>query len=175
MNQIRGHVRGDRPSRSFSWLTAMISAMPTVKPSITGSGTSAMKRPALTKPAGDEDDPGEQRREQQSVEAELRDDARDDDDECAGRTADLDPASAQQRNEEAADDRGDQPRFRRRSRRDRDRNAERQRDERDRDARHRVAEEQAPRIVFQRRQELGLHPPPLRGRDEAFNERVRAA
>ena len=38
------------PNRSLNWLTAMMIAMPTVKPSITGSGTRAMNRPARRSP-----------------------------------------------------------------------------------------------------------------------------
>ena len=56
-----------------------------------------------------------------------------------------------------ANDCGDQPRFRRRPGRDRNGDAERQRDERDRNPSERVAEEEAPRIVFQRCQKLGFH------------------
>ena len=36
----------DRPNRSLSWLTAIISAIPIVKPSITASGMSAISLPA---------------------------------------------------------------------------------------------------------------------------------
>ena len=139
----------------------MISAMPTVNPSITGSGTSEMKRPARTRPADDEDESCKKRRQQQPVETKLSDDRRNDDDEGARRTAYLNPAPAEQRNEESANDCGDQTGFRRGPGRNGYGNAEWQRDERDCETGERIAHEQAPGIIMESRQELGLHRLPL--------------
>ena len=46
-----GRLAMSRPRKSFNWLAAMMIAMPTVKPLITGSGTNAISRPARKKPA----------------------------------------------------------------------------------------------------------------------------
>ena len=62
----------------------MIRAIPTVKPSMTGSGTSAIKRPALTQPRCDEDYARQKRTgKQEAVVAKLADYSRNDDDERA--------------------------------------------------------------------------------------------
>ena len=49
----------------------MISAMPTVNPSITGSGHKRDEASGPDQTAGDQDDPGKQCREQQPVETVL--------------------------------------------------------------------------------------------------------
>ena len=54
----------------------------------------------------DEEDAGHERRDDEPVEAVLLDDAVDDDDERAGRAADLDARAAERGDEEAGDDRG---------------------------------------------------------------------
>ena len=146
--------------------------MPTVKPSITGSGTSAMKRPARTNAARPRGYPREKRGKEQPIVTELGDHARDDDDECAGGTADLDPAASQQRNQETAHDGGDEPRFRRRPGCDRDGNAQRQCNQRYRDSRQGVPKKEARGIILQRGYQLGPHSCALGGEGGAFNNRA---
>src|SRR6478672_1237860 len=85
-----------RPRKSPTWLEAMITAIPAVKPVTTGM-------------AGDDQD----RARHQGCEDQARiavhgDDSGDDHDERTGRPADLHPRAAQRRNEEAGDDRRDQ-------------------------------------------------------------------
>ena len=99
-----------------------------------------------------------QRREHEPVVAVLGDHAVDDHDERARGPADLDPAAAECGDKKPGDDRGHQPRGRVRARSDRDRDAQRQRHHRDADPGDEVAQEQAPGVIGQRRQELGLHP-----------------
>jgi len=60
-----------------------------------------------------QDDSRHHRHHQQAGQALLGDDAGDDDDEGAGRAADLDARAAQERHEEAADNRGVDARLRR--------------------------------------------------------------
>ncbi len=78
---------------------------------------------------------GEQRREQQTVEAVRLHRRRDEHDERARRAADLKPAAAERRDHEAADDRGVQALRRRGARRDCDRHRQGQRDDRHRERR----------------------------------------
>src|SRR5881398_1669263 len=67
----------------------------------------------------------------QPVHAMLLDDRVHDDDECAGRTADLDARAAQRRDEEPGHDRGEQAPLGSDAARDRERDRERQRDDAD--------------------------------------------
>ena len=79
----------------------------------------------------DQDQARQQRREQQAVDAVPLDGRRDQHDEGARRPADLEPAAAERRDQEAADDRGVKPAVRRHARGDGDRHRQGQRDDRD--------------------------------------------
>ena len=79
-------------------------------------------------------DAGHHRAHEQAVDAVGRDDAGDDDDERAGRAADLEARAAERRDEEAGDDRAVQAGLRRHAGRDGERHRQRQRDQADRDA-----------------------------------------
>ena len=64
-----------------------------------------MKVPSRSRPTAARMTPGQQGREDQAVDAVLRDGRRHQHDERAGRPADLEAAAAERRDEEAADDR----------------------------------------------------------------------
>ena len=91
---------------------------------------------------------GHQRRQHQAVVAVPLDDIRDQDDEGAGRSADLKPAAAQGGDKEAADDRGVQSSVRRQSRADGDGHRERQRHDGDGQSGDGVGAERAPAVAF---------------------------
>ena len=104
----------------------------------------------------DQDHAGHQRAHEQPVEAVGRDDAGHDDDERAGRSADLDARAAERGDREAGDDRAVDAVLRRHARRDRERHRQRQRDEADGDAGEQVARQRAGGIALaQALDELG--------------------
>ena len=96
-------------------------------------------------PHDDEHDAGHHRAHEQAVDAVLGDDARDDHDERAGRSADLHVRAAERRDEEAGDDRAVDAGLRRHARGDRERHRQRQRDEADGDAGDQIGRERAKR------------------------------
>jgi hypothetical protein len=88
-----------------------------------------------------EDEAGDDRADHQAFVAELRDDAEDDHDEGAGRSADLHAAAAECGDEEAGDDRGVKPALRRHARGDRERERQRQCHDADNNAREQITQE----------------------------------
>ena len=94
-NSLGGSV-SERPRKSLIWVDAISSAMPFVKPITIGRG---MNFTARAEPGGrqhHQDHASHHRDHEQPGQAMLSDDVGDDDDERAGRTADLDPRSAEQ-------------------------------------------------------------------------------
>ena len=99
--------------------------------------------------AGDHhQDAGEDRRQKQAVHAVPLHGRGNQHDEGAGRSADLEAAAAERRDQEAGDDRGVEALYRRRARRDRDRHRQRQRDDRDREAGEGVGLEIGKAVAF---------------------------
>ena len=92
----------------------------------------------------------------QPLDAEVLDDAVDDHDEGARGPSDLHLAAAQQGDDKAADDGGDQAFFRTHARGDTKRDGEGQGDDADNDARHQVSHELFLRIVSQLSEKFGL-------------------
>jgi hypothetical protein len=84
---------------------------------------------------------GHQHCQQQALDAKAGDGGRHQNNEGAGRAADLKPAAAERRNDEAADNRCVEPAVRRNAGRDRDRHRKRQRDDGDRQRGERVLPE----------------------------------
>ena len=76
----------------------------------------------------------------------------DDDDERAGRAADLHVRAAERRDDEAGDDRAVDAGLRRHARRDRERHRQRQRDQADGDAGDQIGDEQLWRVVGEARE-----------------------
>ena len=109
----------------------MMMAMPAVKPMITGGGTKRIRSPSLRTPAASRMTPPISVARIRPSIAVHRDDAGDDDDEGAGRPADLDARAAQRRDDEAGDDGGDDALFGRRAAGDAERHGQRQRDDGD--------------------------------------------
>jgi hypothetical protein len=96
----------------------------------------------------DEDAAGHHRDDDETVVTVARDDAVHDDDERAGRTADLHAASAERGDEEAGHDRGVQPALRRHARSDRKRERERQCHDADDDAGDQIAHHLLARVAL---------------------------
>ncbi len=110
---------------------------------------------------------GHHRDHQQARDAVLRDDAGDDDDEGPGRPADLNPRSAERRDDQPADDRGVDAGLRRHARRDSERHRERQRDDADGDAGDQVGRERLPRVALKRVEQARPPAIPVDGRTAA--------
>ena len=106
----------------------------------------------------DEDDAGHHRAHEQAVDAVLGDDARDHDDERAGRSADLHVRSAERRDDEAGDDRAVDAGLRRHARRDGEGHRQRQRDQADRHAGDQIRDEQLWSVVTERENRRGKKP-----------------
>ena len=124
----------------------MSTAMPLVNPTTTGRGMNRTADPMPVAPSTTSMHAGHQRADEQAFDAVLRDDAGDDDDERAGRTADLQARAAEQRNQAAGDDRGVDAGLRRQARRDGEGHRQRQRDQADGDAGGEVGE-RGPAVV----------------------------
>ncbi len=122
-----------------------MTAMPLVNPVTTGCGMNLITVPSFATPMIDEQHAGHERRDGESVDAVLLDDAVDDDDERAGRSADLDARAAERGDEEAGDDRGPQPAVGRDAAGDGERDGQRKRDDADDDAGGEVSTELRPR------------------------------
>ena len=120
-----------------------------------------------------QDHAGHHRDHQQAGEAVRRDDAGDDHDERARRTADLDARSAEQRHEEAADDGGVDAGLWRDARRDAERHRERQRDDADGQAGDEVGGKRMTVVAGERIEQL--RPPPLPGDVEFRHLRLASA
>ena len=145
-----------RPKKSRICVLAMRTPMPLVKPITTGRGMNFTAVPRPVTPEQDQDDAGHQRAHEQAVEAVGRDDARDDDDERAGRPADLHPRAAERRDDETGDDRAVDAVLRRQPRRDGEGHGQRERDQADGDAGEEVAAERTPAVpLAQALHELG--------------------
>ena len=78
-------------------MLAISTAMPLVKPTTTGRGMNRTAVPMPVEAQHDQHHAGHHRAHEQAVDAVLRDDAGDDDDEGAGRAADLHARSAERR------------------------------------------------------------------------------
>ena len=146
------------PKKSLICVLAMTSAMPLVKPMTTGRGMKRTAVPVPVRPMIDQDDAGHHRAHEQAVDAVLGDDAGHDDDERAGRPADLHVRAAERRDDEAGDDRAVDAGLRRHARGDRERHGQRQRDEADRDAGDQIRDEQLWRVVAEREDRRGQKP-----------------
>ena len=107
-----------------------------------------------------QDAAGHEGADEQVRHAVLRDDAVDDDDEGAGRAADLHARAAERGDDEAGDDGREDAGFRRDTGGDGKRHRERQRDDADGDAGHRVGGERRAVVVLEAVEEPG---PELRG------------
>ena len=118
-----------RPKKSRSCVLAMRTAIPFVKPTTTGRGNEANRRPHAGEAHDDQHDAGHHGAHEQAVHAVLRDDAGDDDDECACRSGDLHARTAQRRHDEAGHDRAVDAGLRRQARGDGERHRQRQRDQ----------------------------------------------
>ena len=148
-----------RPSRSFTWPEKMMTAMPLVKPVMTGNGMNLIAPPSRARPKPIEHHAAHQRRDHQAVDAVLLDDAVDDHDERAGRPADLHPRAAERRDQEAGDDGRVEAAIRRDPARDGERDGERQRHDADDDARGHIGGELRAVVRLQCRDELGNEHP----------------
>ena len=105
----------------------------------------------------DEECAGHERRDGEAAHAVLLDDSVDDDDEGAGRTADLDLAAAEEGNEETGHDGRQDAGLRRGARRDTERDGERQRHDTYDDTCEQVLYEGLFVVaVLERREQLGL-------------------
>ena len=131
-----------------------MTAIPLVKPVTTGCGMNLITEPSFDDTDDDEDHAGHERRDDEAVDAELLHDAVDDDDERAGRSADLDARAAERRDEEAGDDRGVEPAIRRDAAGDRERDGEWERDDADDHSGGEVGEELRAIVGLERRDEL---------------------
>ena len=123
----------------------MLTAMPAVKPVITGLRDVFHQRADAQQAGRDEHQAREQRAQDQAAIAELVDHVEDDRHERRGRTADLHARTAEQRDQKAGDDRRVQSLVGRRAGRDRERHRQRQRDDRDREPGDRDRGEGRPR------------------------------
>lgn len=85
----------------------------------------------------------------------LRDDRRDDDDECPRRPADLNPAAAEERDQESRRDGGIEPAFRRQSACDGERHGQRQRHHTDGQPREKVRAERLEIVMLEIGEENG--------------------
>ena len=79
--------------------------MPLVKPIVTDRGMNRTAVPRPVRPIDNEHHAGHRGAHQQAGDAELRDDAGDDDDERTGRAGDLAARTAERRNDNAGNDR----------------------------------------------------------------------
>ena len=82
------------PKKSLICVLAIRTAMPLVNPMTTGRGMNFTAEPMPVSAEDDEQDPGHHRAHEQAIDAVDGDDSGDDDDEGAGRTADLGSRSA---------------------------------------------------------------------------------
>ena len=101
----------------------------------------AHQRAELEQPDHEQQHAGQRGRDQQVGQPVALDDAVDDDDEGAGRPADLHPRAAERGDQEAGDDRGEDALLGLDARGDRERHRQRQRDDADRDAGADIGEE----------------------------------
>ena len=97
---------------------------------------------------GEQDQPGQSGRQQHAVDAVARDAGGHQHDESTRRSADLEPAAAERRNQKAADNRSVKSAIRRYAGGNRQRHRQRQRDNRNRQSRKRVGLEVRKAIAF---------------------------
>ena len=131
--------------------------MPFVNPTTTGRGMNFTAVPEPGDAEDDEENARHHRAHEQAVDAVLRDDPRDHDDESAGGPADLAARAAERRDQESGDDRAVDPRLRRQAGGDREGHGERERDEADGDAREQIRHEG--RAVVRAKGQDGLRQP----------------
>ena len=86
-----------RPKKSLTWVLAMRMAIPLVKPMTIGPGNELHRRTHASRAHDHEQYSGHHRAHEQAVNAVNRDDPGDDNNECAGRSADLRLRAAEQR------------------------------------------------------------------------------
>ena len=122
------------PRNSFTCESRMSTAMPLVKPITIDTGMKRMSPPMRSEAHREQQHAGGDRAHDEVGDAVLHDDRVDDHDVGAGRPADLHARPAEQRDQEAGDDRGEDAGLRRDARGDRERHGERERDDADRDA-----------------------------------------
>ena len=108
-----------------------MTAIPRVKPSITGQGMNDTARPSRSSPGDQHHDAGEHAHDRDRAHAVRGDDRGEDDDHRAGRPRHLHVGSAEHRSDDAGDDRGDEPGLGARARGDAEAEGERQRDDSD--------------------------------------------
>ena len=128
----------------------MSTAMPLVKPVTTDTGMKRIHVPIWKRPIRNSITPAIIVQRSRLATPYCVDDAVDDDDESAGRPADLHARAAERRDEEAGDDRGVDAGLRRHARCDRECNRERQREHADSDARGEVGRELPARVAVHR-------------------------
>ena len=116
------------PKKSLICVLAITTAMPFVKPMTTGRGMNWTAVPMPVRPMITSSTPAIIVHMNRPSTPYLRDDARHDDDERAGRPADLHVRAAERRDEEAGDDRAVDAGLRRHAGGDRERHRQRQRD-----------------------------------------------
>ena len=148
--RLSGMWRPCSPSASFSCRTAITTAIPAVKPVVTGYGMNSIRRPSAREAHGDQQDAGQHPGEEQSRKAVARRDRRQDHDESGRRTRDLESRAARERDDGAGDDGRVEAVLRRHADRDRERHRERQRDDADDAAGEHVGAEGA-RVVASER------------------------
>ena len=124
-----------RPRNSLTCESRIRMAMPLVNPMTIETGMKRMSPPILVRPMTSSSSPAPIVHTSEVGHAVLHDDAVDDDDVRARRPADLHPRAAEERDEEARDDRGEDAGLRRDAGGDRKRHRERQGDDADRQAR----------------------------------------
>ena len=112
-------------------LEPMMTAIPSVKPSTTGSGTNCIVLPAPTRGEDDQDEPRKQTHDEHAGGADVGHDGEQHHRHRPGRPAHLQVAAAEDRREDSGDDRRDEARFGTEARRLPERKRERERDERD--------------------------------------------
>ena len=152
-DELTGHI-DPQAKKIRSCVLAITSAMPLVKPMITGRGMYLTAEPVPVRPMIDQHHAGHHRAHEQAVDAVPGDDAGDHHHERAGRSADLEARSAKRGNQEAGDDGAVDAGLRRQARRDRERHRQRQRDQADGHAGDRIRGERRGIIVGK-----GLHRP----------------
>ena len=153
------------PRKSRICVLAMRTAMPFVNPMTTGRGMKRTAVPVPVTPRTTSMTPAIIVHMNRPGDAVLGDDAGDDDDEGAGRAADLDARAAERRDEEAGDDRAVDAGLGREARGDRERHRERQRDEADGDAGDEIVPEGDAVVAAKREDRLRQPGGPLAGRE----------
>ena len=125
----------------------MTTAMPAVKPAVTGNGTNSMSFPIPVTPMQDEEDARHRRGQEQAAQAEAGRDRDEDGHEGGGRPRDLHARPAEERDDGAADDGGVEPVLGRHAGGDGQRHRQRKGHDADHDAGHGVVPEVRPAVA----------------------------